>query len=313
MKLYHCNENGGTTTWELPDSWDGLGTVYLYKLTDQGKTDEQVINVVNGSITLTDIEARTPYVVYKGEAAPTEDVNYGDGGFVQDPGFNYGDLREWTVVAGNPEVRKNDNEGDDASTVSKYDGQLRNYELIIADGQATEVTQTVTGLTGGEEYAASVMVEVEQGKERMASLRVDCGGETAANYTTKSIQKQYDAYDSKAGTYMLRMRVVFTVPEGEDSAVIRLCAAEGEGKVRFDNVRVYDTTTPEAPEGAENVVFYQDYEYGQRTDAEVRAENKVTFEGYYPFNLGSAGGIREARTMLQSRHDPYTQNNKNAG
>ncbi len=313
VKLYHWNENGGETTWELPDSWSGLGTVYLYKLTDQGKTEEQVIHVNNGSVTLSNIEARTPYVIYKGEAAATEDVSYGDGTFVKDPGFNYGDLRAWEVKAGNPEVRKNDNEGDEQSTINKYDGQIRNYELIIPDSQAAEVSQTVTGLNGGEEYAASVMVEVERGKERMASIKVDCGGETVENYTTKSILKQYDAYDSKAGTYMLRMRVVFKVPEGEDSAVIRLCAAEGEGKVRFDNVRVYDTTTPEAPKDAQNVVFYQDFEYGKRTDAEVRAENKATYESYYPFNLGSAGGIREARAMLQSRHDPYTQNNKNAG
>ena len=137
-----------------------------------------MVSVNNGTITLSNIEAKTPYVIYKGEAAPAEDVNYGDGSFVKDPGFNYGDLREWTVVSGNPEVRKNDNEGDLQSTVSKYDGNLRNYELIIPDSQETEVTQTVTGLNGGEEYAASVMVEVEQGKERMASIKVDCGGET---------------------------------------------------------------------------------------------------------------------------------------
>ena len=60
VKLYHWNENGGETTWELPDSWSGLGTVYLYKLTDQGKTEEQVIHVNNGSVTLSNIEARTP-------------------------------------------------------------------------------------------------------------------------------------------------------------------------------------------------------------------------------------------------------------
>ena len=311
VKLYHWNENGGETTWELPDSWSGLGTVYLYKLTDQGKTEEQVIHVNNGSVTLSNIEARTPYVIYKGEAAATEDVSYGDGTFVKDPGFNYGDLRAWEVKAGNPEVRKNDNEGDEQSTINKYDGKIRNYELIIPDSQAAEVSQTVTGLNGGEEYAASVMVEVERGKERMASIKVDCGGETVENYTTKSIHKQYDAYDSKAGTYMLRMRVVFKVPEGEDSAVIRLCAAEGEGKVRFDNARVYETGTPEAVKDADNVVLYQDFEYAQRKEAPERQENKPTYESYYPFNLGSAGGIREARAMLQSRHDPYTQNNEN--
>lgn len=188
------------------------------------------------------------------------------------------------------------------------DGNSQPMDTIRING--TDYKPEVTfEKTAGDTAVYTVYVN----KERMASIKVDCGGETVENYTTKSILEQYDAYDSKAGTYMLRMRVVFKVPEGEDSATIRLCAAEGEGKVRFDNVRVYDTTTPEAPEDAENVVFYQDFEYGKRTDPEVRAENKATYESYYPFNLGSAGGIREARAMLQSRHDPYTQNNKNAG
>lgn len=313
IKLYHWNENGGDTTWELPDSWEGLANVYLYRLTDQGKVDQQVIPVENGSITLRGIQARTPYVVYKGEAAPTEDVAYGDGTFVKDPGFNYGDLRAWSLDKGNAEVRRNDNEGDDATTLNKYDGNLRNYELVVEDTAAAQVSQTVTGLVPGEEYAASVMVEVEQGKEREASIQVDSGDVSVKNYTTKSILRQYDAYDSKASTYMLRMRVTFRVPEDQTSATIKLCVAEGEGKVRFDNVRVYDTTTPTPPEDAENVVFYQDFEYGKRENAETRAENKVTFESYYPFNLGAAGGIREARAMLQTRHDPYTQNNANAG
>ena len=313
VKLYHWNEKGGTTTWELPDSWEGLANVYLYELSDQGKVNQKVIAVNDNAVTLENMQARVPYVIYKGEAAPTEDVQYGDGTFIRDGGFNYGDLREWNLDYGAAEVRRNDTEGDDSTTQSKYKGDLRNYELVMDGSEAAQVSQTVTGLNPGEEYAASVMVEVEQGKEREASIQVDCGGNTVKNFTTKSILKQYDAYDSKASTYMLRMRVVFTVPEGETSAKVRLCAAEGDGKIRFDNVRVYDTTTPAAPENASNVVFYQDFEYGKRDNAAVREENKVTYESYYPFNLGSAGGIREARAMLQTRHDPYTQNNKNAG
>lgn len=313
VKLYHWNENGGTTTWELPESWSDLGSVYVYKLTDQGKVDEQEIAVSGGTVTL-NAEAKTPYVLYKGAAAPIEDVVYGDGTFVKDPGFNYGDLRMWTVEKGAPEIRKNDTVGDLDSTIRKYNGNLRNYELIVDNGEETAVSQKVTGLNGGEEYAASVMVEVEQGKERKAAIQVVCGDKTVENFTTKSLLQQWDAYDSKAGTHMLRMRVVFKVPKGEDSAVIRLYAAEGEGKVRFDNVRVYDTTTPKAPKDAENVVLYQDFEYGKRENAQnERAVNKVTYESYYPFNLGAAGGIREARAMLQTRHDPYTQNNENFG
>ena len=312
VKLYHYNEKGGTTTWQLPDSWDGLQNVYVYKLTDQGRTEEIQVSVVDGTVTLT-AQKQIPYVVYKEEAVLAEDVNYGDGGFVKDPGFNYGDLREWTVDFGDAKVVKNDGRYDSDETLKRYNGNLRNFELIIDSTDAAQVSQTVEGLIPGAEYAASVMVEVQQDKERKASIVVDCGDTRVENYITKSIMKMYDAYDPKASTYMQRMRVVFTVPEGETTATVRVCAAEGEGLVRFDNIRVYDTTTPEALEGAGKVVFYQDYEYGTRTDAPVRAENKVTFEGYYPFVLGGGGGIREARTMLQAIHAPYTQNNENAG
>lgn len=36
-KIYHWNPEGGTTTWELPDSWSNVTTVKLYELSDEGK------------------------------------------------------------------------------------------------------------------------------------------------------------------------------------------------------------------------------------------------------------------------------------
>ncbi|MFQ9509792.1 MAG: endo-alpha-N-acetylgalactosaminidase family protein, partial [Lachnospiraceae bacterium] len=309
LKLYHWNENGGTTTWELPNSWNGLSNVYVYRLTDQGKTDKVVVPVVNNSVTLEHMEARIPYVVYKGEATPEKDVSFGDGSFVKDPGFNSGRLDyAWSLEKGDASVKKNDIEGDEGISINNYKGQVRNYELIIDALDETQVSQTITGLTPGE-YAASVMVEVEQGKTRKASIFVDCGDKTVSNYADQSVLRNYDRYDSKVGTYMLRMRVVFTVPEGENSAVIRLHAEEGDGKVRFDNVRVYDTTTPIVPETAQNVVLYQDFESALRPGGTGNDKYKATYEGWFPFNLGASGGYRESRTMIQSRHDPYTQNN----
>ena len=52
-KLYHWNTQGGETTWELQDSGKNLTDVKVYKLTDLGKTEEQTIPVVDGTITLT--------------------------------------------------------------------------------------------------------------------------------------------------------------------------------------------------------------------------------------------------------------------
>lgn len=311
VKLYHWNEDGGTSTWDLPDSWDGLATVYLYELTDQGKTGKTQVPVQNGKVTLENIKAKTAYVVYKGEAAKEPDVDYGEGGYVQDPGFNYGDLRCWTVDKGEASVKKNDTEFDDPNTPgwgrnAPY-GEQRNYELIIDSEEETQVSQKITGLTPGE-YAASVMVEVQQGKEREAAVLVDCAGKTSKNYTTKSILLDYDEYDSKIGTYMLRMRTTFTVPEGTNEAVIRLLAEAGEGKVRFDNVRIYDTTTPKAPDDAQGVVLYQDFEIAERDGVTGNDRYKATYEGYYPFNLGGSNGIHETRISIQMRHSPYTDN-----
>ena len=64
-KLYTWNTQGGETTWELQDSWKNLADVKVYKLTDLGKTGEQTVPVVDGTITLT-AEAETPYAGLQG-------------------------------------------------------------------------------------------------------------------------------------------------------------------------------------------------------------------------------------------------------
>ena len=322
VKLYHWNENGGDTTWELPDSWDGLSTVWLYRLTDQGKTDKTEVAVRDGKITLTGIEARTAYVVYKGEAEKEADVEYGDGGYVSDPGFNYGDLQGWTVDKGTPEVKKNDTTYDNTEIADDIGwgrevpfGEQRNYELIIDGTDETQVSQKIEGLEPGT-YAASVMVEVQHDKQRKASIIVDNGERIYSNYADKSILPVYDEYDSKIGTYMLRMRVNFEVPEGQDSVTLMLNAEAGEGRVRFDNVRVFETELPVPEEGyaTDKVIFYQDFELAYDEDANtdlpegVDEQHKPTYEAYYPFNLGGARGIHETRVSIQLAHAPYTNN-----
>lgn len=43
------NSDGGKTTWDLPDSWSDVTTVYLYRTTQNGKTDETPISVLEES------------------------------------------------------------------------------------------------------------------------------------------------------------------------------------------------------------------------------------------------------------------------
>jgi hypothetical protein len=319
IKLYHWNDDGGNTTWELPDSWVGLKTVYMYKLSDLGKISEQVLTVENGKVTI-NADARTPYVVFKELQDMDVDVEFGGGQYVYNPGFSTSSLKGWNTINGNPKVVRNDNTnmplfttgGAAAQLNSNADnhGRSRNWELAVNDGNETEVSQTITGLTPGDEYAVSVMVEVQRGKTRKASLIVDTDGDTFTNYTDSSVLLNYDRYDSKEKTGMLRMRVVFTADA--PTATIRLHAAAGEGEVRFDNMRVYKTATPtpKTPVTDGKTILYQDFESSPDGTTEAGTSiNKPTFEGFFPFNLGNGGGFREARTIMQRRHEPYTQNN----
>jgi hypothetical protein len=319
IKLYHWNDDGGSSTWELPDSWAGLKNVYMYKLSDLGKISEQVLTVENGKVIL-NTDARTPYVVYKEQQDMDVDDESGGGQYVYNPGFSTGNLKGWDAITGNPEVVRNDNtnmplftsSGAVAQLNSNADnhGRSRNWELAVKDGNEAEVSQTITGLTPGDEYAVSVMVEVQRGKTRKATLKVDTDEAALTNYTDSSVLLNYDRYDSKEKTGMVRMRVVFTADA--PTATIRLQTEAGEGEVRFDNVRVYRTTTPtpKTPVTDENIVLYQDFESAPDGATEAGTSiNKPTFEGFFPFNLGNGGGFREARTIMQRRHDPYTQNN----
>lgn len=331
-KFYHWSNAGGSSTWTLPVAW--TGTLYLYELSDQGKGNEQTVTVSEGKITLTNVKADTPYVLYQAKQVTGNDTaDFGEGGYVNDPGFNYGDLREWTVDQGTAEVKRNYSKGDDPKfVINQFKGELRNYELIMENAAATQVSQVITGLTPGESYAVTAMVEVEHGKERRATLAVDCGGTTSENYVDSSILINTDIYDSKANTYMLRIRTEFTVPSGVTEATIRLRAAADSGAeaaiVRFDNIRVYDCTiktgadyvpTAHADGSAVTgeVISYQDYESTSRKADLIQNKNgrdalKNEFEVTYPLVLGqgqmSGEWAQQFRSFLVSKHEPYTQN-----
>ena len=348
-KLYFWNSVSKTdetvkpiadTTWELLSGWAGLSRVYLYELTDLGRVNEREIPVVDGKITLTGMKSATPYVIFKTAQSTSEEqveeIGYGDGGYVTDPGFSSGSVdTAWTLDKGQAEVKKNYSVGDSSVNASRYKNLNRDYELIMEGADASQVSQVITGLTPGESYAATVMVEVQQDRERRAMLMVDCGGITQMNYTDKSILVNSNSYDSKADTYMLRMRVQFTVPQGVTSATIRLGAvadgSETPAIVRFDNVRVFEATVKEDSayvsehsDGSEitgKVIVYQDYEntlrnpaliQGDTDDQKARDALKPEFEAYAPLLFGPAQlsniNSAERRSSISSRNEPYTQN-----
>ena len=173
-KLYHYNENAGTTSWELPEGWK-LGDVYLYKLTDLGKMEEEKLEVVDGRITLT-AEANTPYVLYQTKQTNPE-VSWSEGMHVYDTGFNSGTLDHWDI------------DGEKASAdIERSQGD--NPMLQIKDNTDTvTLTQRLENLKANTQYA--VYVGVDNRSETKASISVDTGYKTISNYTNQSIALNY--------------------------------------------------------------------------------------------------------------------------
>ena len=271
-KLYHWNAAGGTTKWDLPQSWKNLKTVAFYKLTDQGRELVKLLEIKNGQVTLT-AEANTPYVISKTKSTPNSAVTWGEGTFIKDPGFNSGNLKSWAV------------EGSGVSVVRNKIGQ---YELVINGSTPATVSQTLSGLTAGS-YYASVYVATEGNRRAYLGIK-EYGGQEVSNYANSSLWKNYISADSKHDTNLQRMYIYFKVAEGQTTAKLFLHADEGTETVVFDDIRVVAIQQESKPS---NVFFKENFENIP--------------DGLYPFIKGIAGGVNDPRTHLSELHAPYTQ------
>ena len=282
-KLYHWNTKGGSSEWELPDSWSGLKDVKVYKLTDLGKTDEKTVKVVDGKITL-EADAETPYVVCKGDEANLE-ITWSEGMHIVDAGFNSGNFDAW----------KQDGEGKAEIAKSQYSNPMMKLSGKVS------MTQELTDLEAGKQYA--VLVGVDNRSDAKASVTVKAGDKVlATNYTTRSIAKNYvKAYthsNSSAtvdgSSYFQNMYVFFTAPES-GKVTLTLSKAAGEGDTYFDDVRIVenDSKNITTNEKGEVVKFEQDFE--------------KSVQGLYPFVVAGIEGVEDNRIHLSELHAPYTQ------
>lgn len=280
-KLYHWNMYNTTTTWDLPEGWD-VNDVKVYKLTDQGRSNETTVAVVNGKITLT-AEAGVPYVVVKGAGLKTLKAYYGESDYVVDPGFNgyadkenlnskywTGDLNAFTVLRGT--------RGDQ-------------YVQVDSPDAAVSASTTISGLTPGKDYVAEIYVDNRS--DAKAILEITNGSETLSNYTLRSIAQNYVQCDEQhtekdIKSYMQHILIPFTAKA--DTAVLTLEREAGEGITMWDDIRVVQQTISNYQADGS---FVQDF------------ENVV--QGLYPFVLGSAQGVTDPCTHLSELHAPYTQ------
>lgn len=263
-KLYHYSESGGTSTWAVPSS----GPYTVYELTDNGRVKTATVRPVNGKITLTAV-AGQPYVLYPGHAPRAADPSWGEGGPVQDPGFNDAGLDDWSKAG---------------TVVRDTDDQGRN-SAKLSGSPAAALSQRIDGLKPGARYTASALIEVQPGKTRHTTL--SAGGASVA--VDRSTAKDYVAASDWHGTYFQRAKVNFTAP-GNGRTTLRVEAAPGSSAtVRADDVRV----VANAPTTRKNTVVHEDFE-----DVD---------QGWGPFLKGDAGGSTDPRTVISQLHAPYTQ------
>ncbi|OZG62320.1 serine protease [Bifidobacterium lemurum] len=286
-KLYHWNTAGGTTEWTLPDEWQNLANVKVYKLTDLGKTDEQTVSVVDGKVTLT-AEGETPYVVYKGDATPKQiSVTWSEGMHLVDAGFNGGEQtfeEDWTLKG----------TGEASIAKSQYSNPMLKLTGKIS------ATQKLTDLTPGERYA--LYVGVDNRSDGDATMTVTSGGETlATNSTSRSIAKNYvkaDTHNTNSATvdgtsYFQNMYVFFTAPENGEATLT--LAHQGEGDAYFDNVRVVANA-------------YDGLEFDESGDVtKLTNDFENNAQGIWPFVISGSEGVEDNRIHLSEKHAPYTQ------
>lgn len=243
-KLYHYNSEGGETAWELPASWKDCTEVQLYRLTDTGRADQVTLPVKNGTVRI-NAEAGVPYIVCRAEntvAKTVDDMEFGEGTLIADPGFDRRDFAKWNVS--NPEAAAILTSGSGETYVSLTDGT---------------VTQNVTGLKVGTTYQLSVWAEACGSP---VQLFVENGGQRVTNQIDRSdIPNNY--YNSLRytdyGNKMQRLKLEFTATAQD--AVIGVGVLSGNGSIEFDDFRLIEKKgtgfEQEAPEGA---LFFCDFE-----------------------------------------------------
>ncbi|MGX1510224.1 endo-alpha-N-acetylgalactosaminidase family protein [Streptomyces collinus] len=275
-KMYFYSASGGEHTFALTERFGDDEDFTLYALTDQGRAKKTRVTAHDGRVTLT-AEKGQPYVlVPNGGRAPHRSAHYGQYTGLSDPGFNGGDLDDWSARGGAEIVRADD--GDNV--------------VRLGDG-ASGISQRVRGLTPGKRYTLAADVEIGPGERRATTLRVRGGKDAEPKTFDTTPVRNRMASDEKRDTYSQRAAVSFTAP-GDGTVTVELGAAPGRAAVVLDDVRVMaDTTAPLPRAGDGTVVAHDDFEGNQ--------------PGWGPFVKGDAGGVTDPRTSVSDLHPPYSQ------
>ncbi len=248
-KIYVWDEVGSELTRDLPVAWKDKSEVFLYRLTDLGRTSEIRLPVKDGKVTLM-VEKSTAYVIYPDQAPKQDPMVWGEGGVVADPGFDSQKFTGWKAVPA------------EASEAVRFHVLETGDSCLQVSGPAKEpmgVSQMVEGLESGKTYSASVWVQVKGTRKAVIQVTPEGSQQSVHNYVSRTNVRNRNDSDSKLGTFFQRLRVEFTMPKGSTRANLQLLVAPDEtGRtVEFDDVRVVEVgVSPES----RNHTYYEDFE-----------------------------------------------------
>ncbi|MCM1441095.1 MAG: endo-alpha-N-acetylgalactosaminidase family protein, partial [Roseburia sp.] len=309
-KLYHWNAQGGQSTWELPDGWEDLATVTLYKLSDQGRDAGKTVKVIDGRITLSGIEANTGYVVTKGAdkgAGPV--IEYGTGLHLGDPSFNMDTARNdspWEVTGKGSAIHTTNSEG---IGVLKMTGEVAiSQEMSFDAGDY------------GKNFVSYVAVDNRSNAKASMTITDKDGNVVVSNYSIRSIARNYvssyylhNGHGMEAGaSYFQNMFVYFTPEADKAPYTMTLSREAGSGNVYFDDLRTVEYGLNDYNDGPNannkgNVALPVTYDEdtGEVTGLNQDFENVP--QGIWPFVVGPVEGVNDNRSHLSELNAPFTQ------
>lgn len=275
-KIYHYNLAGGVSEWEVPESWEGVKTAYLYRLTDRGRVAAGRVAVKEGWVSLS-AEAGVPYVLYRTEPADLLPADWSHGSAVRDMGFDSRSFEAWKAVGARRGV---------AFEVTPYGQSV----LKLSGRKMCGVAQEVEGLDRAKYYHLSAWVQVDG--EREASMHVVTPlGDRKVSVVRTDVPTFVENTDKK-GTRWQRLEMRLHGDEAFSLVLRAGASASDTTAVRFDDVRLMEVSAPtpgSLAAKAEGYVYYEDFEH-------------VPF-GWGPFMLSRRSSCT---SHLSERHDPYT-------
>lgn len=291
-KIYYYNsytQAGAQTTWDLPDSWDGVTTAYIYKLTATGYEEPVAVPVADGKLDLSTLSLNTPYVIHKdstsklpaaadwGATEAANTVHTNAKGYLADQGFDTYTKDHWQVKAGT------------GSNVTIKDDQRGNGIMAVAADMenSTVVENIIKNLTPGQTYSASIWLQIGGGgntaEQRPVTLRVNDGGGVllSSEYTlNRSIVRNMDETgkwkysNSPDYRYMSRIEVTFTATA--PTAVLQVEVGAGSPVVVFDDAKLWKFISEPTKLQDQDIVYFESFE-------------NIT-ENYGPFVYQCGGG-----------------------